>query len=80
MAKEELPSKPYIENIPYINFNEGRLALLWDKKKGETKYDQINDVLWLDPYVVKNKSEKGKYYLSAMDGRKMPLPFDGYLL
>jgi hypothetical protein len=39
-----------------------------------------NDVLWLGPYIVKKKSEKGSYYLSAMDGRKMPLPVDGSLL
>jgi hypothetical protein len=53
---------------------------MWDKKKGKPKYDQINDVLWLGPYIFKKKSEKGKYYLFAMDGRKMPLLVDGYLL
>jgi hypothetical protein len=80
MVKEEPPSQPYIENIPYINFSEGSLALMWDKKRGEPKYDERNEVLWLGPYIVKKKSEKGKYYLSSMDGRKMPLPVDGSLL
>jgi hypothetical protein len=34
----------------------------------------------LVPYIVKKKSEKGTYYLSSMDGRRMPLPVDGSLL
>jgi hypothetical protein len=33
------PLYPYIENIPYINYNEGSLALMWDKKRGDPKYD-----------------------------------------
>jgi hypothetical protein len=45
MVKENPRSQPYNENIPYINFSEGSLALMWDKKKGKPKYDQINDVL-----------------------------------
>jgi hypothetical protein len=26
---------PYIENTPCINFNEGSLVLMWDKRKGK---------------------------------------------
>jgi hypothetical protein len=33
------PSYPYIEDIPYINLNEGSLVLMWYKRKGKTKYD-----------------------------------------
>jgi hypothetical protein len=36
----EPPSYPYIEDIPYINYNEGSLAFMWDKRKGKPKYDQ----------------------------------------
>jgi hypothetical protein len=32
------PSYPYIEHIPYINYNEGIIVFMWDKKKGKTKY------------------------------------------
>jgi hypothetical protein len=74
------PSYPYIENIPYINYSEGSLAFMWDKKKGKPKYDQKDDNSWLGPYIIKKKSEKEKYYLTALDGRKMPLPVDGSLL
>jgi aromatic ring-cleaving dioxygenase len=80
MVNAEPPSQTYIENIPYINFNEGSLAFMWDKKRGEPKYDERNEVLWFGPYIVKKRSKKGKYYLSAMDGRKMPLLVDGSLL
>jgi hypothetical protein len=80
MVKEKPPSQPCIENIPYINFNEGIIALMWDKKKGKTKYDKGNEVLWLGPYIAKKKSEKGTYYLSTMHGRRMSFPVDGSLL
>jgi hypothetical protein len=80
MFKEEPPSESYIENIPYINFSEAILARMWDKKRGEPKYDEMNEFLWLGPYIVKKKSEKGKYCLSFMNGRKIPLPVDGSLL
>jgi hypothetical protein len=38
MVNVEPPSYPYNENIPYINFSEGCLALMWDKKKGKPKH------------------------------------------
>jgi hypothetical protein len=75
----EAPSYPYIEDIPYINYNEGSLAFIWDKRKGKPKYDQKDNKSWLGPYIIK-KSEKEKYYLIALDERKMPLPVDGSLL
>jgi hypothetical protein len=80
MVKEKPPSQPCIENIPYINFNEGIIAIMWDKKKGKAKYDKGNEVLWLGPYIVQNNSENGIYYLSAMHGRRMSFLVDGSLL
>jgi hypothetical protein len=74
------PSYPYIENIPYINYSEGSIAFMWDKKKGKTKYDQKDESSWIGPYIIKKKSEKEKYYLTTLDGRKIPLPVDGSLL
>jgi hypothetical protein len=53
---------------------------MWDKKKGKPKYDQRDDSSCLGPYIVKKRSDKEKYYLTALDGRKMPLPVDGFLL
>jgi hypothetical protein len=55
-------------------------VFMWDKKKGKPKYDQKDDNTWLGPYIINKKSEKEKYYLTALDGRKMPLPVDGSLL
>jgi hypothetical protein len=70
----------YIENIPYINYSEGSIAFMWDKRKGKPENDQKNNNSWLGPYIIKKKSEKENYYLSSMDGRKIPLPVDGSLL
>jgi hypothetical protein len=74
------PLYPYIENIPYINYSERSLVLMWDKMKGKPKYDKKNNNSWLGPYIIKKKSEKEKYYLLAMDERKMPLLVDGTFL
>jgi hypothetical protein len=79
MVNTDPPSYPYIESIPCINFSEGILALIWDKTKGKPRYDHRDDNSWLDPYIIKKKSDKENYYLTALDGRKMPLPVDGSL-
>jgi hypothetical protein len=56
MVKVGPPTQPYIEDIPYVEFDEGSLALMWDKRKGECKYDKMNEFLWLSPYIVNKKS------------------------
>ena len=53
---------------------------MWDKRKGKPKYDQRNNNYWLGPYIIKKKSKKEKYYLTALDERKIPLSVDGSLL
>jgi hypothetical protein len=53
---------------------------MWDKRKGKPKYDQKDDGSWFGPYISKKKSKKEKYYLIALDERKMPLPVDESLL
>jgi hypothetical protein len=45
MVKEKPPSQPYIEDIPYVNFTKGKLALMWDKRKENPKYDNKSEVL-----------------------------------
>jgi hypothetical protein len=80
MVKVDPPMKPYIKDIPYVQFDEGILTLMWDKRKGKPKYEKMSEFSCSGPYIIKKKSEKGTYYLSSMDGRKMPLPIDGYIL
>ena len=53
---------------------------MWEKRKGKPKYDHKDDNTWLGPYIIKKKSEKEKYYFTTLDGRKIPLPMDGYIL
>jgi hypothetical protein len=69
MVEEKPPSLPYIENIPYVNFNEGSLALMWDKRKGNTKYDKKSEILWLVPYIVNNEVRE-RYLLFIFHGWK----------
>jgi len=57
----EPPSYPYIEDIPYNNYNEGILAFRWDNRKGKPKYDKNDKSSWLGPYIIKKNSEKEKY-------------------
>jgi hypothetical protein len=71
---------PHDKNTPCINFNEGSPMLMWNKRKGKPKYDQKDNNSWLGPYITKKKSDKEMYYLTTLDGRKMPLPVDGSLL
>jgi hypothetical protein len=74
------PSYPYIENMPYINYSEGSLALMSEKNNGKPKYDWKVENYWISPYIIKNKSKKENYYLIALYGRKIPFPMDGSLL
>jgi hypothetical protein len=53
---------------------------MWDKRKGKPKYDQKDDISRLGPYIIKKNYEKEKYYLTALDRRKISLPIDGSLL
>jgi hypothetical protein len=71
---------PRDKNTPCINFNEGSLVLMWDKRKGKPRYDQEDKNSWLGSYIIRNKSDKERYYLTALDGRNMSLPIDGSLL
>jgi hypothetical protein len=76
----EPPSYPYIEHIPYINFSQRNLSLMWDKRNIKPMYDQRDDNSWLGPYIVKKMFDKQKYYMPSLDGRNIPLPIDGCLL
>jgi hypothetical protein len=57
--------------VSHFEVDEASLKLMWDERKGKPKYDKKSEILWLGPYIVKKRSEKGTYYLSAMDERKI---------
>jgi hypothetical protein len=80
MVKADPHTQPYIEDIHYVDFDDGSLSFMWDKREGKPKYDKMSEVLWLGPYIIKKKFEKGAYYLYTMDGRKIPLSVDGSIL
>jgi hypothetical protein len=53
---------------------------MWDKRKGKPRYDQRDENSWLVPYIAKKDSNKERYYLTTLNGRKIPLPVHGSLL
>jgi hypothetical protein len=71
---------PYDENTPCIDFDEGSIVLMWDKRKGNPIYKQKDTNSWLGPYIIKKKSDKESYYLTKLDRRRIPRPIDGSLL
>jgi hypothetical protein len=79
-SKQILPHNLTLNIYHMLNLMKETLHSCGIKRKGKPKYDKKSEILWLGPYIVKKKSEKGTYYLSSMDGRKMPLPVDGSIL
>ena len=71
---------PYDENTPCIEFGEGNLVLMWDKRKGKPRYEQKDNNSWFGPYIIKKKFDKERNYLIRLDEREMSLPVDGSLL
>jgi hypothetical protein len=70
-----------MEDVSCFEFDESRLALMWDKKKGKPKYEnKKSKTLWLGPHIVNKNSQKGGYFLATTDGRKIPLLVDGSIL
>jgi hypothetical protein len=49
---------PHHKSTPCIDFNEGSLVLMWDKIKGNPRYEQKDKNSWLGPYIIKKKSDK----------------------
>jgi hypothetical protein len=81
IIQDTIHTKPiHDKNTPCIDLNEGSLVLMWDKIRGKPRYEQKYNNSWLGPYIIKTKLNKERYYLIALDGRKMPLPIDGSLL
>jgi hypothetical protein len=69
------PPELYIEDDPHIEYGEGNLVLLWDKKRGEPNYDPKDEILWVGPFIVKNK-ENNLYNVFTMTGRKVPVGYE----
>jgi hypothetical protein len=61
-------------------FEEGKLVLMWDKRKGELNMNKEFYDLWKAPYKVGNNSIDDSYYLAMLEGRRLPLPINVSLL
>ena len=62
------------------SFNKGDLGLMRDninKKPG--KHGKFYS-LWLGPYIIESMAGPNSFYLSHLDGEKLPLPVNGQIL
>jgi hypothetical protein len=53
---------------------------MWDKRKGKPNMNKEFDDLWQGPYKVRKKYVNDSYYLSMLEGRRLPLPISVSLL
>lgn len=53
---------------------QGEFVLMWDKRKGQPNTCKEFDKFWLDPYKIEKKSVNDSYYISTLEGRRLPLP------
>jgi hypothetical protein len=61
-------------------FQQGRLILMWDKRKDKPTMHKEFDCLWYGPYNIEKKTKVGSFYLSMPKGRRLPLPISGSIL
>jgi len=62
------------------DFNKGDQVLMWDKRREKPGMHQTFDSLWLGPYKIEEVSRPDLFYLSTIEGRRMPLPTNVSLL
>jgi hypothetical protein len=56
------------------DYKQGKLVLMWDKRKGQPNTCKESDKFWLGPYKIEKKSVDDSYYISTLEGRRLPLP------
>jgi hypothetical protein len=61
-------------------FKEGDQVLLWDKRREKLGIHKMFDSIWIGPYKIEEVSGPDSFYLSTIEGRRMPLPVNGSLL
>jgi hypothetical protein len=52
------------------------LVLMWDKRRDKPRMYQNFESLWLGPYKTEEKSRLDSFYLTTIEGRRMPLPIN----
>jgi hypothetical protein len=62
------------------DFNKWDLVLLWDKRREKLGMHQKFDSLWLGPYKIEEIDRPDYFYLSMIEGRRIPLLMNGSLL
>jgi hypothetical protein len=62
------------------DFQTGDTILLWDKRREKPGSHGKFDSLWAGPYIIQDIAGKNSFFLSRLDGEKLPLPVNGQLL
>jgi hypothetical protein len=63
-----------------IDFKKGDHVLMWDKRREKPGMHQKFDSLWLRPFKIEEISWPNSFYLSMIEGRRMPRPVNVSLL
>jgi hypothetical protein len=61
-------------------YKKGELVCMWDTQKGEPTNAKGSIQSWLRPFEIRMESVDDSYYLSTLEGRRLPLPISGRLL
>jgi hypothetical protein len=53
---------------------------VWDKRREKPRMHKKFDSLWIGPYRIEGKSGANSFILATLEGEKLPLHVNGYLL
>jgi hypothetical protein len=61
-------------------FKTGDIVLMWDKLKEKPDKHMKLDSLWRGPFIIESVAGTNYFYLSQLDGERLPLPMNGQIL
>jgi hypothetical protein len=73
---QEKTKKKFDKRDCQRNLQEGDLVLLWNKKGEKPGNHGKFESLWLGPYQIQGVAGNNSFYLSHLDGEKLPLPIN----
>jgi hypothetical protein len=62
------------------SFQKGDLVLMWNKRNERVGKHGNFEILWLGPCKIEYFASSNSFYLSHLDGERLPLPMNGKIL
>ena len=62
------------------SFHIADTVLLWDKQRDKPGKDGKIESLWMGPYIICEIVGTNSFYLNDMEGERLNLPVNGFLL